>query len=188
MTPPYFFENFSGAKRRKIFTGKILNMKNFPDDPSFFKNRWQGGGHLEWIGLISFLVVKYSVFFFYSFLVVKYSVWSAGLIPPPTLLFKIQFLICGRNRPILWPEGPLSPRVFPKFFLSQTDKNSWKNFKKATPPSKYRFFAGGGGQMFLVYFLEFLSVCDKKKFRKTLGLSGPSGNKIGRLSADFSKK
>ena len=29
----------------------------------------------------------------------------------------------GRKLADLWPGGPFSPKVFPKFFLSQTDKN-----------------------------------------------------------------
>ena len=61
----------------------------------------------------------------------------------------------GRKSADLWPGGPLSPKVFPKFFLSRTDKNSWFYLKKTYPPPPKKkkkkrpffFFGGGGGQI-----------------------------------------
>ena len=46
----------------------------------------------------------------------------------------------------------------------------------------------GGGVAFLEFFHEFLSVCDKKSFGKTLELNGPSSKKIGQSSGDFGHK
>ena len=40
----------------------------------------------------------------------------------------------------MWPEGPVRSKFFPKFFLSQTDKNSWFYLKKTYPPKSGDFF------------------------------------------------
>ena len=59
---------------------------------------------------------------------------------------------CGRffgrkqtNSADLWQVGPFYPQDAPKFFLSQTDKNSRFYLKKTTPPKNLAFFWGGGG-------------------------------------------
>ena len=47
----------------------------------------------------------------------------------------------------MWPKGPLSPKFFPKFFLSQSDKN-WRFYlKKTTPPKNDMIFWGGSGYL-----------------------------------------
>ena len=57
----------------------------------------------------------------------------------------------GRNRPIsadLFPGGPLSPKVFPNFFLCHRNKN-WRFYsKKIHPPQKIGVFWGGSEVLF----------------------------------------
>ena len=66
-----------------------------------------------------------------------------GLKNPYFWNLKIWFVAeFGRKSADMWPEGPLSPQVSPKFFLSETDKNSWFYPKKMTPPTK-GYFCGG---------------------------------------------
>ena len=57
---------------------------------------------------------------------------------------------CGRffgrkqtNSADLWQVGPFYPQDVPKFFLSQTDKNSRFYFKKTNPPPKRAFLGEG---------------------------------------------
>ena len=66
--------------------------------------------------------------------------------------FKFWFAAAiGRKSANLWSEGQFSPKVFPKFFLSQLDKNSLRYLKNLTPPKKGLFFFwGGGGTKFVV--------------------------------------
>ena len=50
--------------------------------------------------------------------------------------FKFWFAAgIGRESADMWQEGRLSPQVFPKFFLCQTDKN-WRIYLKKTYPPK----------------------------------------------------
>ena len=57
---------------------------------------------------------------------------------------------CGRffgrkqtNSADLWKVGPFYPQDVPKFFLSQTDKNSRFYLKKTNPPTKRAFWGEG---------------------------------------------
>ena len=73
-----------------------------------------------------------------------------------------------------------------KIFIANGQK-FMKKFEKSYPPKKRAFFFGGG-VVFFNFFHEFLSVCDKKNFGKTLELTRPFGYKIGRLSVGFGHK
>ena len=60
--------------------------------------------------------------------------------------FKFWFAAgIGRKLADMLQEGRISPQVFPKLFLCQTEKN-WRIYlKKTYPPKKGLFFWGGGG-------------------------------------------
>ena len=52
----------------------------------------------------------------------------------------------------LWPEGPVSPKVFPNFFLSHKNKKlTILSKKKLPPPQKMAIF--WGGIKFWIFFL-----------------------------------
>ena len=85
--------------------------------------------------------------------------------------WKIQLWFERPEMADLWPGSPFNSKVFPKFFISRTDKN-WRFYpEKATPQKKGDFFFWGGGvELFVIVFNSYVSTCPLKK-SKVLFLS-----------------
>ena len=74
--------------------------------------------------------------------------------------FKMRFLAGNRQTSAdMWPEGPVSPKSFPKFFPSQTGKNWWFYSKNRPPPENGDLL---GGSDFLNKMINFCPFVIKK--------------------------